>query len=67
MTNDRDWPPDLQALVVKHGGHDKITPAAWREFDAAMVQWHIERRVAAVGYVTEPEEQRRQKQVRRRK
>jgi hypothetical protein len=32
-------PPDLQALVIKHGSYDKITPEAWAEFDAAMAEW----------------------------
>jgi hypothetical protein len=32
-------PPDLQALVTRHGGYDKITPQAWAEYDAAMADW----------------------------
>jgi hypothetical protein len=32
-------PPDLQALVKKFGGHDKITPHAWAEFDAMSDAW----------------------------
>ena len=31
--------PDLQALVIKHGGYDRIPPAAWRDFDAALANF----------------------------
>lgn len=34
-------PPDLQALVIKHGGYDKITPEAWAEHDAAMADYQM--------------------------
>ena len=33
-------PPDLQALVERHGGYDRITAEAWREHDAAMTRFH---------------------------
>jgi hypothetical protein len=38
-------PPNLQALVVKHGGYDKITREAWAEYDIqlAAYQAHIRR------------------------
>jgi hypothetical protein len=32
-------PPDLQELVARHGGYDKITADAWRAFDCAMNEW----------------------------
>jgi len=61
MTTDdgyADWlranpPPDLQEVVSKHGGYDKITPEAWAEYDRAMAEWQEARRhrhvVAAQG------------------
>jgi hypothetical protein len=39
-----DAPPDLEELVATHGGYDKITPAAWDEFDRAMAAWQAQRR-----------------------
>jgi hypothetical protein len=32
-------PPDLQALVLAHGDYSKITPEAWRDYDAALAAW----------------------------
>ena len=32
-------PPDLQELVIKHRGYDRITPQAWAAFDAARADW----------------------------
>jgi hypothetical protein len=37
-------PPDLQELVARFGGYDKITPEAWAEYDRAMAEWQIKRR-----------------------
>jgi hypothetical protein len=37
-------PPDLQELVVRHGGYDKITPEAWAEYDRQMSEWQARRR-----------------------
>jgi hypothetical protein len=37
-------PPDLQELVAKHGGYDKITAKGWAEFDRAMAEWQQWRR-----------------------
>ena len=31
--------PNLQDLVARHGGYDKITPEAWAEFDLEMRCW----------------------------
>jgi hypothetical protein len=31
--------PDLQALVDRFGGYDKITPEAWAEHDAAVARY----------------------------
>jgi hypothetical protein len=44
-----DWvkdnpPPDLQALVVRVGGYDKVTSEMWTEFDRAKVAWEARRR-----------------------
>src|SRR5262249_60880807 len=36
--------PDLQALVERHGGYDKITPEAWAEYDRALAEWQERRR-----------------------
>jgi hypothetical protein len=41
----RPRPPDLQELVARHGGYDKITKAAWAAYDKAMAEYHIVRRV----------------------
>jgi hypothetical protein len=32
-------PPDLQSLVLAHGGYDRIPPDAWARFDADMARW----------------------------
>jgi hypothetical protein len=45
--------PDLQALVEKFGGYHKITPEAWAEHDAAMAQWHRDRRLFTCGSIIE--------------
>ena len=47
--NFMDWlrenpAPDLRELVRRHGGWDKITPAAWIEWDQRVTDWHIRRR-----------------------
>jgi hypothetical protein len=31
--------PDLQELVARFGGYDKITPEAWAQFDADMAAY----------------------------
>jgi Fe-S cluster biosynthesis and repair protein YggX len=43
-TADPPRPPDLQQLVAKHGRYDKITPAAWAEWDAQDTRYQTERR-----------------------
>jgi hypothetical protein len=35
--------PDLQHLVQAYGDYDKITLAAWAEYDVAIRQWHADR------------------------
>jgi hypothetical protein len=42
-------PPDLQELVERFGGYEKISPEAWAEFAAAMAEWDIERRMWTCG------------------
>ena len=44
-------PPCLQALVARFGGYHLITPEAWAEYDAAIAQWHIDRRIYTCGHV----------------
>jgi hypothetical protein len=41
--------PDLQGLVARHGGYDKITPEAWAEYDRAMADWQERRRRRSEG------------------
>jgi hypothetical protein len=36
--------PDLQQLVERFGGYDKITAEAWAAYDAAMAEWQLMRR-----------------------
>ena len=58
MTRDAsfaDWlranpAPDLQALVERHGGYDKITREAWFvEHDRAVAEWQERRRRRSEG------------------
>jgi hypothetical protein len=61
--------PDLQKLVERFGGYDRITPEAWAEHDAAMAQWHIDRRLHTAGNYFEgrkPEAKSKPKPTRRR-
>jgi hypothetical protein len=37
-------PPDLQALVIAHGGYHLITPAAWSAYDTALAAWRAQMR-----------------------
>jgi hypothetical protein len=32
-------PPDLHALIRKHGGYSKIPAEAWAEWDRDVAQW----------------------------
>jgi hypothetical protein len=41
---DKDSPPDLQALVAKFGGYNKITPEAWAEWDRRNAEYQQRRR-----------------------
>jgi hypothetical protein len=36
--------PNLQRLVAKFGGYDKITPEAWAVWDRAVAEWQQRRR-----------------------
>jgi hypothetical protein len=55
MTTDdgyADWlrsnpAPDLQELVARHGGYDRITPEVWAEYDRAMAEWQARRRTGS--------------------
>jgi hypothetical protein len=33
--------PDLQELVRQYGGYDKITPAAWVDWDNRVADWRV--------------------------
>ena len=37
-------PPDLQELVARAGGYDRITVEQWAEFDRQMADWQVRRR-----------------------
>ena len=37
-------PPDLQELVERAGGYDRITAEQWAEFDRQMADWQVRRR-----------------------
>ena len=41
---DKTGCPDLQALVVRHGGYNNIPPEAWAEFDRQTAEWQERRR-----------------------
>jgi hypothetical protein len=32
-------PPNLQKLVEKYGGYDRIPPEVWTKYDAALKRW----------------------------
>jgi hypothetical protein len=56
----RDWirnnpPPSLQELVRQFGDYSKITPEAWSEYDARVVEWEFARanRLGVVRAVTD--------------
>jgi hypothetical protein len=38
-------PPDLQALVAKHGSYSSISAPAWAEHDAAVAAWQEARKL----------------------
>jgi hypothetical protein len=44
-------PPDLQELVTRYGGYDKIPPDAWAAYDLAMEKWQSARR----GFAANPQ------------
>jgi hypothetical protein len=39
-------PPDLQKLVERAGGYDRITAEQWAEFDRQMAEYQARRRAA---------------------
>ena len=41
--------PDLQELIRKHGGYDKITPEAWAEYDRVLAEWQEAKRSRHAG------------------
>jgi hypothetical protein len=54
-------PPDLQELVARFGGYDLIPDDAWRDYDAAVARWRIDRLVAMGLKPISPEEMKRRK------
>jgi hypothetical protein len=49
LTMSAEWlkanpPSDLQELVRQHGGHDRITAAAWAPYDQALANWRLKYR-----------------------
>jgi hypothetical protein len=36
-------PPDLQELVARYGGYNRITPEAWAKYDRAVAEWKASR------------------------
>jgi hypothetical protein len=58
--------PDLQTLVERFGGYDKITPERWAEHDEAMHQWHRTRPLFTCGLVYQGRKPRAKAQTRRR-
>jgi hypothetical protein len=50
--------PDLQELVSKHGGYDKIPAQAWAEYDRAMAEWQERRRRRSEGSEDLPHSER---------
>jgi hypothetical protein len=50
---------DLQELVAAHGDYNKITPAAWAEYDVAIAKWKIDR-ILAMGLCPISEEDMKQ-------
>jgi hypothetical protein len=43
-------PPDLQEWIVKYDGYTKIP---WAEWDAAIAQWQMDRRIFTAGTAIE--------------
>jgi hypothetical protein len=41
--------PDLQALIVRHGGYEKIMPEIWADYDRAIAEWQERRRAGLKG------------------
>jgi hypothetical protein len=42
MTPPRTPPPDLQTLIMDHGGYDRIPQDAWDAFERDMEEWRCE-------------------------
>jgi hypothetical protein len=42
--------PDLQDLVAIYGRYDLIPEEAWRDYHAAIAEWHRKRRIFTAGY-----------------
>jgi hypothetical protein len=38
-------PPDLQELVSRFGSYTDIPAASWKEFDRAMLEWDMRRKM----------------------
>jgi hypothetical protein len=53
-------PPDLEALVLAHGGYNRITKEAWAEYDRELVEWR-ERMRSGEKWVQEVERRKRKR------
>jgi hypothetical protein len=50
---DKQRPPDLQELVARFGGYNKITAEGWAEYDRAMAEYQQQRREVIAGELEE--------------
>lgn len=59
--SDPPKPPDLQDWIARFGGHRNIP---WDQWDTAVEEYQIERRIHMTGYIAERPEEPRRKQRR---
>jgi hypothetical protein len=50
--------PSLTELIALYGGYDRVTTAAWGEFDAAVKAWNAARMQALVAEVVRDKDRR---------
>jgi hypothetical protein len=49
--------PDLQELIARHGGYDKIAPEAWAEWDRLNAEWQERQRLDRAALAATPDRQ----------
>jgi len=49
--------PNLQELVARHGGYDKITEEAWEQFEREKIVWRAKLRFGEFDTEVEPSQQ----------